>query len=181
MILAPGLGPGSHATGEPGLRSRPRQTLPPSWGRRKPSLDREKMTANKNHFARSWFYRNLKRNVLVLNEDSGSLIKEGFHTIQFFQCTQSVWCASDIRWCDDKWSGPGGGPWCRHLIIVTRGNQIRMQDTRLLTLSIITTWQKWTYLLLHASRLFIIMASVEVQRETSEKVARICVLVLKFT
>lgn len=64
-----------------------------------------------------------------------------------------------------------------------RGNQIRMQDTRqaLLTLSIITTWQKWTYLPLHASRLFIIMASVEVQRETSEKVARICVLVLKFT
>ena len=81
---------------------------------------------------------------------------------------------------------PGEGPGAvihRDLIIVTGGNQIRMQDTRqaLLTLSIITTWQTCTHLPLHASRLFIIMASVEVQRETSEKVARICVLVLKFT
>ena len=33
----------------------------------------------------------------------------------------------------------------------------------------------------HASRLFIIIAWVEVQRETPEEVARICVLVLKFT
>ena len=43
----------AHATGEPGLRSRPQHRLPPSWGRRKPSLDREKMTANKNHSPRS--------------------------------------------------------------------------------------------------------------------------------
>ena len=83
--------------------ARPRGLMPPvspasgpgttdcrrGWCRRKPSLDREKMTANKNLFARSWFYRKAPKFLFLKNQRKTFYVLQKEEFCDIFQ--RSAW------------------------------------------------------------------------------------------